>query len=322
MILEFLEALEADMKIITLTLNPAFDMHCYIGNFQVAHEHLATVISRDAGGKGVNISRALTKNGVENLALVVLGEENAVDFRKGLEADGMSWRELVVPGRIRENITIHTDTAAETRISFAGFAADGGLLDRVLDMLIKTDLSDSVVTFTGRVPDGILMEDIKRFLHDLSAHGAHIVIDSKSFSLDDLIECRPWLIKPNEEEIAAYLGRAVDSFAGLADTAMELHRKGIENVMLSLGKKGAMLVCDTGSFVATPPSIKVCSTIGAGDSSIAGFLAAAKEGADARACLFRAVAYGTAACLTAGTQPPREEDVKRILTGICCSAHT
>jgi len=310
------------MKIITLTLNPAFDVHCHVDDFRLSHEHLATVISRDAGGKGVNISRALTKNGVENLALVVLGEENAADFRKGLETDGMSWCELVVPGRIRENITVHTDTAAETRISFAGFEMDGDLLARVAEVLSDVALSDCVVTFTGRVPDGIPMEDVKRFLRDLRTHGARIVIDSKSFSLADLIECRPWLIKPNEEEIAAYLGRSVDSFAALADSAIELHRAGIANVMISLGGKGAMLACAEGTLVATPPSIAPVSTIGAGDSSIAGFLAASKEGADARACLCRAVAYGTAACLTEGTQPPRAEDVARILSDVCCSVHS
>ena len=310
------------MRIVTLTLNPAFDVHCHIAEFQAEHENLATVISRDAGGKGVNISRALTRCGVDNLALVVLGAENAADFRNALEADGMSWCELIVPGRIRENITIHTDTAAETRISFVGFETDANLLDRVSETLYDVALSDCVVTFTGRVPDGIPMEDVKRFLHDLRTHGARIVIDSKSFSLDDLIECRPWLIKPNEEEIATYLGRTVDSFAALADTAMELHRSGIANVMISLGGKGAMLACAEGVFVATPPSIAPVSTIGAGDSSIAGFLAAAKEEADACACLCRAVAYGTAACLTPGTQPPRAEDVTRILSDVCCSLHS
>ena len=88
--------------------------------------------------------------------------------------------------------------------------------------------------------------------------------------------------------------------------------------MISLGAKGAMLACGEGIFVATPPEIEVRSTIGAGDSSIAGFLAATAVGADARACLCEAVAYGSAACLTEGTQPPRGEDVSEIRCLVRC----
>ena len=79
------------MKIITLTLNPAIDMHCYAENFEPFHENLAKITSTDAGGKGVNISRALTLNGVDNLALVVLGSENGKSFadRLGKSSVGM-----------------------------------------------------------------------------------------------------------------------------------------------------------------------------------------------------------------------------------------
>ena len=93
------------MKIITLTLNPAIDMHCYAENFEPFHENLAKITSTDAGGKGVNISRALTLNGVDNLALVVLGSENGKSFADSLKADGMELAEIYVDGRIRENIT-------------------------------------------------------------------------------------------------------------------------------------------------------------------------------------------------------------------------
>ena len=117
------------MKIITLTLNPAIDMHCYAENFEPFHENLAHITSSDAGGKGVNISRALTVNGVENLARVVLGNENGKSFADSLKADGMDLIELYVDGRIRENITLHTNNNPETRISFAGFVATDALID-------------------------------------------------------------------------------------------------------------------------------------------------------------------------------------------------
>ena len=304
------------MKIITLTLNPAFDLHCYIERFAPYHENLAKITDNDASGKGVNISRALNACGVPNLAFVVLGDENGDSFAGQLRGDGMRFRSITVPGRIRENMTIHTEGADETRISFSGFRADDTLCDRVADALESELDAETFVTFTGRVPEGIDMPAVKAFLRRLEAKGARIVIDSKSFGLDDLIEMKPWLIKPNQEEISEYLNRSVETFREVTQAAEELHERGIENVMISLGARGALLVCEKGAFVATPPAIQPRSTIGAGDSSIAGFLAAAVEGADGEQMLRRAVSYGTAACLTPGTRPPRAEDVTTVLAQV------
>ena len=314
--LKFLYERTFYMKIITLTLNPAFDIHCYIENFAPYHENLANITEYDAGGKGVNISRALTHNGAENLALVVLGEENADSFRIRLERDGMNYRALCVSGRIRENITVHTNGADETRISFAGFCANSSLLERLereLDGILE---EGSYVTFTGRNPAGLAMSDVKAFLRRLADKGARTVIDSRSFSLEDLIELRPWLIKPNQEEISEYLGRQIKDISDALDAARTLRESGIENVMISFGALGALLVCGDGAFAALPPSVEAVSTIGAGDSSIAGFLAAASQGKNSSDMLRTAVAYGTAACLTGGTRPPKAQDVERILKQI------
>ena len=301
------------MKIITLTLNPAFDMHCHIEHFAPYHENLARITDYSASGKGVNISHALDECGVPNLAFVVLGAENGDAFEKNMIADGMTYRTLTVPGRIRENITIHTEGADETRISFEGFRADSTLTDRVAELLEPEIDGETFVTFTGRIAAGMEIGAAKAFLRRLEAKGAKIVIDSKSFSLDDLLEMKPWLIKPNEEEISEYLKRPIETFEEVLCAARELHGQGIANVMISLGAKGALLVCEEGAFVATPPQIQAVSTIGAGDSSIGGFLAAAIEGASGVEMLRRAVSYGTAACLTEGTRPPRAEDVLTVL---------
>ena len=299
------------MKIITLTLSPAFDVHCYAPTFEACRENLATVTARDVGGKGVNVSRALTENGVENTAIVVLGEENAADFRSALAKEGLHTREILVAGRIRENITIHTDHTAETRLSFKGFFADETLLGRVEQAIGEVD-EDTIVTLTGRLPEGIKMQDVQAFLLRLREKGARLVIDSRSFSLSDLIEARPWLIKPNEEEIVAYVRDSAD----LSDAARVLHGKGIANVMISMGARGACLACSEGTFEAKPPHVAALSTIGAGDSSIAGFLMATANGKGASEALRTAVAFGTAACLTEGTKPPTPDVVASILSAV------
>ena len=302
-----------DMKIITLTLNPAFDIHCYTESFEPFHENLAHITANEAGGKGVNISRALTVNGIENTALVVIGADNGESFRRSLASDGMSFCEITVPGRIRENITLHTKNAPETRISFSGFDADDSLLEKVEEALDGQIGTDTILTFTGRIPEGIDIAKVKKMLGSMKAKGAKIVIDSRSFGKKDLIDAGPWLIKPNEEEIGAYTDIKVESFKDAKNAAEALRSAGIENVMISLGSKGAMLCCEDGCFVAHAPKINALSTIGAGDSSIAGFTAAAKQGAGYSEMLRVAVCYGSAACMTEGTRPPRKEDVDSLL---------
>lgn len=301
------------MKIVTVTLNPAFDMHCYVENFQPFHENLARISACEAGGKGVNISRALTSCGVENTAIVVVGEENGGAFLKNIEADGMRFDAIEVVGRIRENITLHTNDAPETRISFSGFCVDDGLLETVERCILEAATEETILTFTGRNPEGISIDATKKLLGRLKSAGLKIVIDSRSFTKEDLIEASPWLIKPNEEEISAYTDVEVNDIDSAKKAAETLRAKGIENVMISLGARGAVLSTAEGCFFANAPELQPLSTIGAGDSSIGGFCAAVKEGKNYRDALRYAVSYGSAACMTEGTRPPRAEDVSDLL---------
>ena len=140
-----------------------------------------------------------------------------------------------------------------------------------------------------------------------------IVIDSRSFAPSDISECAPFLIKPNEEEIVAYLGKEIGHISEAFEAAKAIYAKGVSNVMISLGATGAVLACNDGVFFANAPKISPLSTIGAGDSSIAGFLAAYKSDLPCDECLRYAVAYGSAACLTEGTKPPRRADIEALL---------
>ena len=298
------------MKIYTITLNPAYDVHAYAEHFAPFHENLANVISREAGGKGVNLSRALQSGGTQNTAVVVLGKDNCAEFKEELAHAGLQTILLEKPGRIRENLTLHCADQPETRISFSGFPVDDSLLEEV-SALLDAD-GDTVVTFTGRVALGMSVDKVKAFLKDLQKKGAQIVLDSKSFSLEDIFEVQPWLIKPNQEEISEYLGCQINSIAQAIEKAKIFADHGVSNVMVSLGEQGALLLHSGKCYIATPPAIKAISTIGAGDSSLAGFIAAAQKDEDAAGCLKTAVTYGTAACLTPGTLPPQREDLERI----------
>jgi 1-phosphofructokinase family hexose kinase len=256
------------------------------------------------------LSRALSENGIENLAIAVVGGENFADFKALSREYGIDCVFIEKAGRIRENLTIHTN-GGETRISFEGFSLSNDVIGEVGE-LITVD-GETIVTFTGSVPKGIDISACKSFLVGLKARGARIVIDSKSFTLDDLIEVKPWLIKPNEEEIALYSDLSVTDLESAATAAAKLYKSASENVMISLGGAGAVLACEDGVFSANAPKIDVLSTIGAGDSSIAGFIAAAKKGLSYSEMLRYAISFGSAACMTEGTRPPEKDSVAKLL---------
>jgi len=307
------------MNIITLTPNPAFDLHCYTESFAPYHENVFVITARDAGGKGINVSRALIKNGVKNTAACIVGCENGGEFLKMLERDGLTLAAVQVEGRIRENITLHEKAKDETRISFPGFSCDPSVLKALRAAMGKLD-EETVCVFAGSAPAGISEEALVAFLKDLKAEGASLIIDSRSVSLASLTELRPMLIKPNREEAERALGISIQTLQDAKNAAKALQEKGIENVLLSLGGEGAILASAEGVYHAVTPNIEVLSTIGAGDSTIAGFLSAMAEGCSKPLSLARAVAFGSAACLSEGTAPPKPEDVEKLLQEISVNA--
>ncbi|MBQ7292982.1 MAG: 1-phosphofructokinase family hexose kinase [Clostridia bacterium] len=304
------------MKIITVTLSPAIDVHCQSDFFLAERENFAEITSRDAGGKGVNISRALKAFDIPNVAVVAVGEKNADSFLSSLCTDGINCEAIWTEGLIRENITIHPTGAKETRLSFSGFSGSDALVDDIEAHINGIADKGDVIAIAGSIPKGISIERVKALVMSFKAKGAKLVIDSRSFTASDVIECAPFLIKPNEQEIAAYTDRSVTTLEEAERAAEDIRQKGVENVMISLGSLGAVLASCDGIFSAKAPLITALSTIGAGDSSIAGFLAAYSEGKSYAECLKTAVAYGSAACLTEGTKPPRKEDIKNLLLKI------
>lgn len=300
------------MKIITLTLNPAFDVHCSCDNFKPYHESIAKITAKDAGGKGVNISRALTANGVENTAVVIVGNENGDEFIKTLEKEGLTLSAVFTDGRIRENITLHQKGNPETRISFDGFACTEDILNRVKDQIGEVD-ENTIVTFTGSAPKGVSSGSVLAFLQDFKNRGAKIVIDSRSISLDEIVDFKPWLIKPNKDEAEAYANKRIKTNQDAMKIACEYHEKGIENVIITLGGDGAVFACNEGTFYAQVPSVQVRSTIGAGDSTIAGFIVGVTKNLSKAEILSSAVAFGSAACIQEGTKAPDPSDINEII---------
>lgn len=299
------------MNIYTLTLLAAFDRYCVAKSLQLYQENLVWDAVAVAGGKGINLSRALQSVDVPSTAIAVLGKENGERFTAQAQGICPVWCE----GRIRENITIATPKG-ETRISFEGAPVPPDVIAKAFAELGGKMEAGDILALGGRLPKGVAAEEILPYLLGLQCKGILLVIDSKSFSLADIVRLSPWLIKPNEEEISAYCGREIHSLSDALSAAKELHQKGIQNVMVSLGDKGAVLVSDKDAYTCKAPTLSVRSTVGAGDSSIAGFIYAHVRGLSDADKLRYAVAFGSAACLQESSLPPKKVDIENIYNSL------
>ncbi len=304
------------MKIITLTLNPAYDRHCDIEYFRPFRENYVKKTHLEAGGKGVNLSRALTENGIPNTAFIALGRQNSSAFEASLFEYGIRYSGIFHDGKIRENIIVHSPGMDETRISFEGDTADENLIDETEYLVLSDCDPDTYLVMAGRIPRGITVERVREFLLAVKETGARVIVDSNSFSLADYLAVKPFLIKPNQEEISAFTGRTVDSLETAEQIANDLYRSGIENVLISMGAKGLAYAGDDGHFAIPGKKINTISTIGAGDCTLAGYLAGLYRGMPPFEATKLAFAFGTATCLRPGTLPPLPENIKEIFDSL------
>ena len=301
-------------QIFTVTLNPAIDLHYEIEALLVGQESYAARLLCQAGGKGVNISRALTVNGEKQTAYILMGRDNSDSFESMLRRDGIDFVPFYTDGRIRENVTLHPMSGAETRISSDGYEASEASLQQIEQSLAEHTHTGDLLAFAGRCPKGMPIASVVGLLKRQVERGLRLVLDSNSMDAEALKHIRPALIKPNEHEAKTLLGEEIGSRTDAAVAARWMVEKGLaESVLLSMGGSGAAWSDGTRSLVAAVPKLaQPVSTVGAGDSTLAGWLAGLRQGLGIEDVLRRALAYGTAACLTEGTAPPDKNEIPRI----------
>lgn len=292
--------------IVTLTPNPAYDIYYSVKELTVGAETKARFEGRYPGGKGINTTRALKKMGVDSVAEVILGRDNADDFLKLSSEEGFVLKPFFRDGSVRENITVREETGRETRISSNFKSEDKNMAKRFFNKVGSSLSVGDIMVFSGSLPEGFSKSEAVAFLSSLN--NVKKVVDSKDLTADDIAKIRPWLIKPNEEE-------ALSFGSDYSSAARRLRELGCENVIISLGEKGAYFQ-GIDSFFIPAPKISAVSTVGAGDSLTAGFIKGMLSGKSELEAVRLAVASGSAACLKKGTAPPEADDILRLLGSI------
>ncbi len=288
-------------SIITVTLNPTIDRIIEVPGLHIGGHQQGLLRVREPAGKAINVSRALADLGVKSTAVGWVGM-NAFDlFHESMQAAGVKACFLPITGLTRENITlIDPRSRSETHIRDAGPAVDTADVRRLTDLLQTVVNEESLVIFTGSLPPCLSVEANQNLIRTCVERGARVAIDAEGEPLKCAVECRPWLVKPNEFELGELVGHSVSEEAALLDAARGLSEH-IAVVLITVGKRGAYCLANGHIWhgQASVPTDAIRSTVGCGDAMMAGFLASLlTSGGDVEHALREGVAISAAAALT------------------------
>ncbi|MEB0044199.1 MULTISPECIES: 1-phosphofructokinase [unclassified Pseudomonas] len=259
-------------RILTLTLNPALDLTVQLPRLDVGQVNRSDAMLTHAAGKGINVAQVLADLGHELTVSGFLGEDNlqAFDtlFAKRAFADAF----IRVPGETRSNIKLAESDGRVTDLNGPGPQVSEVAQQALLDRLDQIAPGHDAVVVAGSLPRGISPQWLQALILRLKQLGLKVALDTSGEALRAGLAAAPWLIKPNTEELAEALGCDVVSVLAQADAASRLHAQGIEHVVISHGADGVNWFSVGSALHATPPKVRVASTVGAGDSLLAGML--------------------------------------------------
>ncbi|MBD3946931.1 1-phosphofructokinase family hexose kinase [Nocardioides ganghwensis] len=309
--------------ILTLTPNPSVDRTVALdGELSRGQVHRVASVTSQAGGKGVNISRAAVSADIPSIAVVPAAKDDP--FVLELLGAGIDCRPVQPAGDVRVNLTITEPDGTTTKLNSPGAAVLPLHLELMAQAVLVRASSADWTVLAGSLPAGApagFYADLVRRLHEV---GGRVAVDTSEAPLQALVDAlshsAPDLMKPNGEELASFTGADADELesdpAATAAAARQLVDRGVGAVLATLGGNGAVLVTSEGAWHASPPPTTVVSTVGAGDSSLFGYLLGDIRGLPAPERLALAVAYGSAAAGLPGTTIPQPSQVRPDLVGV------
>ena len=286
------------MAILTIGFNPAIDRVLECSDFHIGGHQQAQQIAHLAAGKAANVNRALAQLGTDSIATGFIGSDELEFFHDQLMSAGpgrILCRFVEVGGKTRENITIlDPKRRLETHLRDKGFSVSPEETQLLEQKVIHELKPADVAVFAGSLCAGLDAEFFGRLLDKCVEAGARVVVDSSGDPLQAAGKHKAWLLKPNLEEFRQLVGVEVpNAAAALRDAAVPL-LKNIQNILITRGPMGAVLLTANGAYSARLTTKDIPRrTVGCGDHLLAGFVSEMTAGRDVEAALTTAVACAT-----------------------------
>lgn len=300
--------------IATITLNPSLDEHIVVPGLVVEEANRWVRLRRYAGGKGIDVSRAIYEMGGITVAYGFIGGLNGRALEILLDEEGVLFSFTPIQQETRANFII-TDakTSQQTRIDAPGPRISKRELERFLNKMRKIRPNPDLLAAGGSVPPGVPVSIYYDIITEAKDLGIRTILDAEGQWLAEGIRAKPYLIKPNVHEAETLLKRELPTEEAIIKAALDLLEMGVEVAVISRGKDGIIAATKGEIVKAVPPPVKVRSTVGAGDCTIAGLALKLAYGEPLMEACRLAVAMGTAAVLTTGTELCHKADVERLL---------
>ena len=301
--------------IYTITFNPALDYITQVENFKIGEINRTKTETILPGGKGLNVSIVLKNLGIENTALGFVAGFTGEELIHKMESQGVKTDFVKVEkGITRINIKISSmseNKVEETALNGMGPQITKGDIDVLFEKIQKMSTKD-VVILSGSIPKNIDTDIYEKLCKELKEKGITFIVDSTQELLMNVLKYNPFLIKPNKEELEETLNCKISTKEDIVNAAKELKKMGAQNVLVSLGNDGALLLTkEDETYYSKAPKGQVVNTVGSGDSMVAGFLAGYYQTQDYEYALKVGVAAGSASAFS--IRLATKEDVDLLL---------
>jgi 1-phosphofructokinase len=294
--------------ILTVTANPSVDRTVEVEALVRGGVLRALTARVDPGGKGVNVSRALAANGFATCAVLPCGGPEGGHLSVLLNAEGVDVALVPIAGSVRANVSVVEPDGTTTKINEPGPTLGADELKALTTTTVDRSAGTAWVVISGSLPPGADPEFYGELVEQLVGSDHNVALDTSGIPLCLAVDARPTVVKPNVVELSEATGRTLSTLGDVVDAAQLLMEKGAGSVLASLGPDGAVFVDGSGATHGECPVTSPCSSAGAGDALLAGFLAAGGEG---RGALAEALAWGSAAIALPGSRMPRPGDIHR-----------
>ncbi|MDV5083702.1 1-phosphofructokinase [Vibrio diabolicus] len=257
-------------KVVTITLNPALDLTGSVNELNVGSLSLVQQSNLHAAGKGVNVAKVLSDLGADVTVTGFLGKDNPELFHQLFNDIGVKNEFVEVQGATRINVKLVEASGNVSDINFPGVQVTADEIARFEETLFRLAETHDYFVLAGSLPGGVTAEQCAAWIKALHQQGKKVLFDSSKAALKSGIEAHPWLIKPNDEELGDFVGEHLETPEQCQAAAQTLSDKGIENIVVSMGADGVMWLNQGKWLRAQPPRMNVVSTVGAGDTLVAG----------------------------------------------------
>ena len=257
--------------ITTVTMNASVDKRYTVNNISVNDVNRVKEVRNSAGGKGLNVARVLSLLGEEVIATGILGGYNGEYFKSLINDDKIKLMFSKMQGETRCCINvIDASTNKSTEFLESGSSVSAFELVSFLYEYEKAIKKSEIVVISGSIPKGVHSDFYRKLIDLAKIQGKRVIVDTSKESLKNAILSKPTVIKPNINEVQDLLEEDIKSFDDAVKASEELYKQGIEIVVISMGKDGAIAKCSEGVFYSKIPKVKVLNTVGCGDSMVAG----------------------------------------------------